>query len=271
MDDKIQSSAIEGGKLTLKLNDQTISLSFDDTVYSDPSKLVEDIESQLADKTISLTSGGSKPASEMIEVTWDSSTNTISFSSNGNTVTVTSASDAFNHTDNSISTANLVTEKGIADQKLSVTVDGNTKSISLEGFESTKHDFEDFLQDKIDATFGDSVLDVTYANDGTLSYAVREGSSFNVSSTLGNASNYVNTNRTLADMGIAGDYTLTINNMTKTYSADTTLATIMQDINKDANSGVTVSYSKITNEFLFTARETGSRGEINFGGIASQD
>ena len=59
-------------------------------------------------------------------------------------------------------------------------------------------------------------------------------------------------------------YDLTING-TKigTYTRDTALETVMVDINNNTEAGVNVSYSKLTNQFVFTAEETGTAGKID--------
>lgn len=62
-------------------------------------------------------------------------------------------------------------------------------------------------------------------------------------------------------------YDLVINGITiGSYSADTALETVMLDINKNTEAGVNVSYSKLTNQFVFTAQETGASHEIKISG-----
>ena len=62
-------------------------------------------------------------------------------------------------------------------------------------------------------------------------------------------------------------YDLTINGKTVgTYTRDTALETVMVDINNNTEAGVNVSYSKVTNQFVFTAEETGASGKVEFGG-----
>lgn len=54
------------------------------------------------------------------------------------------------------------------------------------------------------------------------------------------------------------------------YSKNTALETIMVDIN-NSEAGVNVTYSKTTNQFQFTATETGTAGKIEFdGGLAEK-
>ena len=48
------------------------------------------------------------------------------------------------------------------------------------------------------------------------------------------------------------------------FTEKTELSTIISRINSNKDAGVNVSYSKLTNEFTFTAKETGTAGEIQF-------
>lgn len=49
------------------------------------------------------------------------------------------------------------------------------------------------------------------------------------------------------------------------FSKNTALETVLTSINGNADAGVTVSYSKTTNQFQFTARETGASSQIKMG------
>ncbi len=49
------------------------------------------------------------------------------------------------------------------------------------------------------------------------------------------------------------------------FSKNTALETVLTSINSNADAGVTVNYSKITNQFQFTARETGASSQIKMG------
>ncbi len=65
-------------------------------------------------------------------------------------------------------------------------------------------------------------------------------------------------------------YNFTINDANINVTKDTTLESLMNSINSSAEAGVKVSYSKLTNEFKFTATETGANGKIEFGGMAKE-
>lgn len=49
------------------------------------------------------------------------------------------------------------------------------------------------------------------------------------------------------------------------YTADTTLETIMNDINSNEKAGVSVNYSSTTNQFVFTSKHGGEGGQIAIG------
>lgn len=55
------------------------------------------------------------------------------------------------------------------------------------------------------------------------------------------------------------------------YTKDTSLETIVNNINSNADAGVNVSYSNLTNEFIFTCKQSGVGGDISIGeGLAKE-
>ncbi len=65
-------------------------------------------------------------------------------------------------------------------------------------------------------------------------------------------------------------YDFEVNGAHINVTEDTTLEELMNSINSNAEAGVKVSYSKLTNEFKFTATETGTNSKIEFGGLAKE-
>ncbi|MBD5098371.1 MAG: flagellar filament capping protein FliD [Clostridiales bacterium] len=63
-------------------------------------------------------------------------------------------------------------------------------------------------------------------------------------------------------------YDFEINGAHINVTEDTTLEGLMNSINSNADAGVKVSYSKLTNEFKFTTSNTGANTKIEFGGMA---
>ena len=71
-----------------------------------------------------------------------------------------------------------------------------------------------------------------------------------------------NGNRLGKDGEFLYSYDLTINGKTLSFNRDTAMETVINSINSDTEMGVNVSYSKTTNQFVFTAKETGEGGRI---------
>ena len=63
-------------------------------------------------------------------------------------------------------------------------------------------------------------------------------------------------------------YDFSINDTQIEVTEDTTLEELINSINSNVDAGVKISYSQLTNEFKFTATETGANGRIDFGGMA---
>ena len=63
-------------------------------------------------------------------------------------------------------------------------------------------------------------------------------------------------------------YDFEVNGAHINVTEDTTLEELMNSINSNAEAGMKVSYSKLTNEFKFTATETGANSKVEFGGLA---
>lgn len=140
------------------------------------------------------------------------------------------------------------------------------------------------------ATGNDLNTNTLTINSGTLN-VIGKGGIFGIDR---GASNRVNTSKTLGELyGLDGTsieftdlkavqnedgsgdkldengnklYALEINGVKiGEYSVDTTLETIMNDINKNEKAGVKVSYSTTSNQFVFTSTHGGSGGQIKIG------
>ena len=80
-------------------------------------------------------------------------------------------------------------------------------------------------------------------------------------------------NRLDKDGSILYSYDLEINGVKiGSYTKDTELNTVINNINANTEAGVSVSYSKTTGQFVFTAKDTGTGGrvEIASNGLAAQ-
>lgn len=167
------------------------------------------------------------------------------------------------------------------------------------GYEKAKETaYMELLQEGIDRAFGTlengkSKLAVSNISEKSNELQLKfesgqEGAVFSISSDKGKSmgfggtqlTSYLNTNQTLKDLlgedGLKGletgtdkdgntTYALEINGVKiGDFTEETELSTIISRINSNKDAGVSVSYSKLTNEFTFTAKETGSAGRIDF-------
>ncbi|WP_294473652.1 flagellar filament capping protein FliD [uncultured Intestinimonas sp.] len=179
----------------------------------------------------------------------------------------------------------------LSGKTLSVTLNGQTKQISLDNIKAgagqTFADaFKTELQNRLDTAFGSGKITVDLQG-GKLSYTVASGSTFSISSSSagsilgmedGTLTSYLDTGKSLGslldenawsnltpvDQDSEGRdlYALTINGVeVGRYTRDTALETVINGINS-SDAGVNVSYSNLTNQFVFTAKETGEGGRI---------
>ena len=186
----------------------------------------------------------------------------------------------------------------LSGKELSVSLNGVSKTIKMSdilyeiGKGGDASDFVKALQEQLDEDFGANKIQVSQVEDGKLSFkAADEGSTLTLDGSAVKAlgfesgdSNYINTGKTLKDLlgedfdwekyrrgskdGMAA-YDFVINGAHISVTKDTTLEGLMNSINSNADAGVKVSYSKLTNEFKFTAAETGANSKIELGGLAN--
>lgn len=155
------------------------------------------------------------------------------------------------------------------------------------------------LNDAVQEQFAGGKIEVTNQGESgalKLNFKVaNEGSDLVVNTDVGDAlgigraaTSYLNTNKTLEDLlgsklddletvkdedgnEVLDDkgnkqYKFELNGVTiGTYTKDTTLADIMNDINGNEDAKVNVAYSKTTNKFTFTSKETGVESKVEMG------
>ena len=358
---KMNVSELEGS-LSLKYGNKEITINFDELEFFDKKgdgsgtitadDLKSAIEKKLEDQKITLSSGDQKAASELIKVEVGSN-GEITFSdktSAGNTVEISGATgklkDSLGLTGDKFGssftfkegtyTTQVSTAEYLSDKSITVTLNGVKKTISLadivkdgNGYINSNDTFKDNLQSALDKAFGGEKVTVG-VDGGKLSFAVSQGSTLAVSSSVGKAlgfedsmTTYVNTSQTLGQLGtfnkdtgeltIGGmkvqgtlmekvpkdqwikqddgtyidsqgnkldaegyrlskdgerlyEFSLTVNGKeVGKFTQDTALETVMNAINSDTEAGVNVSYSNLTNQFVFTAKESGEGGQIEMG------
>lgn len=307
------------GSLSIKYGSQTINLNFgeldlfqDGNGKLDTSKLQETINKQL-DETEIVVGGTTYKASERVSVTVGSngevSLNEIGGA--GNPLYISGASgnfaslvkdleDAVKDESSSFSldmtkdvSKTVSTSDYLSDKTISVTLNGQTKTIKLggitpQGSESFNDAFVRTLNEKVADAFGNGKLTAAVDGSGKLTFTGNASDNFSISSGAGELvglgsetlTSYLDTNKTLGDLlgdnmggltAVGQDdngndlYGLTINGVTMKFTKDTSLSSVMEAINSNTEAGVDVSYSKLTNEFVFTAKETGSAGKIEMG------
>lgn len=367
------------GTLSLNYNgNQNISITIEesDNVFKDDGTLdtkafEELLTKKLEGQELTNASGNKVKASELISVTVSSegevSLNAIG-NSGGAAVKVSSVSgdlakaieDSENvgdksefkiNKDDKLATIDGTKAEYLSGKTLSVTLNGQTKTITLDIQEADGKGNEAVakaLKRGIDDAFGANRVKVGL-DDGAFIFTMQEsGSNFSIQSSTagigemlfgeGNSTltNYLDTSRTLGSLGkftvdandlnkatldfggptpVEGkaifveekdrvkheedgtvyytdkqgnkldkdgyrvnsdgerlyEFDLTINGETLKFNQDTALETVMNSINSNANMGVSVSYSKLTNQFVFTAKNTGAAEKIEMGEGLAKD
>ncbi|MBE7005205.1 MAG: flagellar hook protein [Ruminococcaceae bacterium] len=176
----------------------------------------------------------------------------------------------------------------LSNKTVEVTLNGVTKSISVGRLDESEgplsEQIRNNLQANLDSAFGAGAVTVS-ESDGKLSFGVQEG----VGSTLlvksdteelglkAGVANYFDTSKTLG--GLLGESAFegdekkdfVINGVNVgSFGKDASLNDVLEAINSSSSAGVSVSFSKLTGEFVFNAKETGSAQSISFGdGLAA--
>ena len=335
------------GSLTLAYGTKSVTIDFgeldtfaDASGNLDTEKLQEAINEKLSEEEI-VIDGTTYKASECISATVDKD-GTITLEDkreSGNNVYISGASGNFakyvNDLDNAVKykkssfslntedvTKEVDTAEYLADKSLSVTLNGQTKQIKLDGIvpnkgESFQDAFERTVNEKLTNAFGAGKITADI-KDNKLSFVVNSTDTLSITSSAeellgmdGAMTSYLDTSKSLEDLlgkdengklnGLSplkavgtitekdGNYFdeegnrvdkdgnrldndgkllygVTINGVEiGQYTEDTALETIINGINSNAEAGVTVSYSKLTNEYVFTANDSGAGGRIEFG------
>ena len=365
-DDTVTVSKLSGS-LSFTYGSKTVSIDLgereffqDEDGNFDAQALQDAITEKLSQQQIS-TSGSSGTADQYIGVevksTYDG-TISISVSDKkaaGNSVTISGASGSLGELVGDLGdgktsvdlgspdalTENITLGEFVSGQSLTVTLDGKSKTISLDKFKSISDlgSFEAALNEELKNAFGT----VTSADGKTTSNKVSakldknglsitmdpavQNSSFSVTASnsdvgdvLGIGSgltSYLDTNKTLDELNLGKDFTwdngaivmgsgdkaieqkneagevigyvdadgnavnadnqqlgkdgqvlrsydLIINDVKiGSYTRDTEMNTIINDINSNTEAGVKVDYSKTSGQFVFTAKDTGSGGRVD--------
>lgn len=160
-----------------------------------------------------------------------------------------------------------------------MTVDGVTKTINVGATVSTVGE----LQDLVDNAFGENKISVTESALNYLSFSVVDGSGVNKFTLsagtndaldLGigfggasNKSNRISTSDTLADLAdktqttfafnATDEVVLTINGEEFTFDSDTTLNSVMNEVNSNSTANVYMRYDELSDTIKFVSKQTG--------------
>ncbi len=160
------------------------------------------------------------------------------------------------------------------DGKLSFAPEGKGDTLSVGGSVVKALGFEDGDSNYVNATkkLSDLVGEGFFKKENRLMGEFDEGAKPTLSK---NGTYYVDSKGNRVDeegYRLSNDdkylYDFQINDAHINITEDTTLENLMNSINSNAEAGVKVSYSKLTNEFKFTATETGANSKIEFEGLA---
>ncbi len=298
----IDISTLEGS-LTLQYGTSSVTIDFGELETLEPDSsgnisaqsLKTAIEEKLAEESISI-SGNTYTADERINVEVDSA-GVITFSdksSAGNSVVIKSATGELEKTlgleniEDDVSTINTAGVEFTKSESRIEFLKGSTITFELNGLSKnitvgddwTAENFNEKMQAELDRNFGENKITYTQNASGEVEIRTAKGSTLSVSAEkgeamgLGEGGNLSTTldvqNTTLGDLGIT-NYDLTINGVSVgDFNEDTALESVLYAINSNADAGVEVSYSELTNEFVFSARQTGEGGKIELGGLGTE-
>lgn len=192
-------------------------------------------------------------------------------------------------------------EECLSGTTLTVTLNGISETLEFKESEKEQYDtieeLASYFQTALDDAFGEDSVYVTLTDDNKLSFATtqedEDGSVTGNSSaifTIGSSSassivgtrgalhvaagesNRIEYSKTLDELSGSfstaltadedGNYSLTVNGKTFSYSGDTLLGDVITGITADEDAGVTISYSSVTDTFSVKADKTGANGKV---------
>jgi len=173
---------------------------------------------------------------------------------------------------------------GMADGKLSLTPSGKGDMLSVGGsavkalgFESGDSNYINTGK-KLTDILGDRAENI-FTIDNRMKAVLDEGTEPTEKTSPNGTKYYLDKAGNRVEKGEDGNYYRVDNDGKALYdfqvndahiavTEDTTLESLINSVNSNAEAGMKVSYSKLTNEFKFTATETGANSRVEFGGLA---
>ena len=289
-------------KVTLDFGELELFNKADGTL--DTAKFQTALQDKLKEQKITTSSGDQVSADTLIDVKVDSNGtvtlsdkkgagNNVHFSgATGDLKNLVTSADAEGTSSFTLSTTEKVVKEDatkaeyLSGKSFTVTLNGQTKTFTLPETNpppKNNDDIKDLLQAELNKAFGEKKVEVNYNDQGSFTFKVDKGSTFSITSPVSDVlglgengvTSYVDTSKTLGDLlgtDLGGsDGKLTINGVTiGQYNEDTTLQTVLNDINSNTEAKVSVNFSKTTNQFVFTAKETGEGGRIDISGALGE-
>ncbi len=240
-----------------------------ENVITSPGALTKDMKTHqyLADKELGITFNGTTKKISLADVIKNTDVD-------GDDPNQSFADNLQKELDNAFGKGKITASYG--DGKLSLTPNGKGDVMTLGGSAVKALGFEtgdanyvnpgkkltDILGDKADSIFSEA--NRLKGTSDAIQKTTPNGTVYYVDS----AGNSVDKDGYRLDSNGKALYDFKINGAQINVTEDTTLESLMNSINSNAEAGVKVSYSKLTNEFKFTASETGANSKIEFGGMA---
>ncbi|ERP31855.1 flagellar filament capping protein FliD [Chitinivibrio alkaliphilus] len=157
---------------------------------------------------------------------------------------------------------------------IGISVDGTTRNITLSGNYDTAEDLATDLQEQINTTFGDDVMDIS-VDGGELQITPGAGHSVRLLSVdagvlenIGFSSgdkNYISTTgeiHEVFDLAPGETFEFAINGEEFSFSSDTTVREFMNTVNS-SQANVNLTYNSLENRFILMSDETGVSNNIS--------
>ncbi len=169
---------------------------------------------------------------------------------------------------------------------IDVTLDGVTKTITLgnvvgtegiDGYTITADNVVSSLNQELKKAFGDYIT-TSLTAEGAFKFDINikdssgntelghelkiTGSSASIIGVSAGSTSTFNTSKKLSELATGGNFQFTINDVDFSFSADTTVSSMINTINK-SSAGVTLQYSTFADKMTMTATNSGSKNTIS--------
>ena len=259
--------------ITFKMGEETIDINLVDDANKDDEgnysidKMVENINHRLEGKGISLSLDEGKIKVQADEGDYDieigGSANALS--TLGLKATTLKSDNSYTYESKTEADASKLSAEPPASAKVTFTLDGKSKEITITN--GTEEEVMQSLRDGLKSAFGNNV---TVDENGNIS--ARNGQTLSVSGdsdAIGieaGACTRLTTSTKLGSLGIANDdYSFTVNGKEFTFTADSTIADVIKQVNS-SDAGVKMTYNSLSDSFTLESTQTGEGFDINVSG-----